>query len=150
MGGFTMNRNRIHYYSYRKNNDNKKTTIKCVAKSGFYLPLEGAKLYITDRPSHFNGRRTTYSLTTSGKNISSIYTDDINYNFGYGDYKGDAFLFVFEHLNKINGYLDQKFFMEIIVFEGMGNAKGELYRMLKCGELDKMISLLRKQAQSKF
>ena len=145
----TCNNNRVHYYRFAKSNDGKKTTIKCVANYGFYLPFEGQKIYITNRPSNFAGKPSTYSLTSKGKNISSIYTDGINYNIGYGDCKGDALLFVCERLNKKDGYLDDKFSMEIIVIENMANAKKELFEKLKFGECNKLLRHFRKGVKNK-
>lgn len=108
-------------------------------------------IYIGDVPSHFGGdvsRKTDKSISIKGKNLSSIYTPDINKNIAVGDFQGtdDALLFLFRNFKIVDGVIQRKCEVEVFVARGKAKDRMALYNLLADGELDEEMEQLRAEA----
>ena len=132
-----------------------KLRIDCTASTGSYDPLEALKnksgdlfLYIGDNTHTKAGKERKADLALSRTaHISSVYNPDLNMPYWYGDMKGttDAFLFVHQNAEFINGGIQEGAVIEIFVARGQRNNRIQLYNTLCDGGLDDEMDYLRKQ-----
>lgn len=131
-----------------------KTRYDCTASTGDYAIFEEVaqrhrgdvkrfKFYVGLTPDSFNSHRqrsSERSITLpSGRNLSSVYVDDLENNrYAHGDVDGtnDALLFVFE-----NDYKK----MEVYVARGYKYDQDRLLQLFIDGELDEDIAYLQSQ-----
>lgn len=108
-------------------------------------------VYFLDVPQLFKGdihSKADKNLTIKGKNLSSIFVPDPALNIAYGDVKGtaDAILFIFNRFEVIDGVVQPGASVEVLISRGMSKDRLPLYNLLKNGELDEEIALLRGRA----
>lgn len=132
-----------------------KLRIDCTASTGSYDPLEALRnkagdlfLYIGDNTYTKAGKERKADLALSRTaHISSVYNPDLNLPYWYGDMKGttDAFLFVHQNTEFINGGTQAGAVIELFVARGQRNNRSQLYNTLSDGGLDEEMNTLRMQ-----
>lgn len=144
------------YYRFEKLSKPKsKLRIDCTASTGGYIPFEILRnktgdlfMYIGDNTYTKAGKERKADLALSKTaHISSVYNPDLNLPYWYGDMKGttDAFLFVHNNAEFINGGIQVGAVIELFVARGQRNNRSQLYNALCDGELDEEMNALRKQ-----
>ena len=144
------------YYRFEKLPDQRsKLRIDCTASTGKYNPLEVLRnkagdlfLYIGDNTHTKAGKERKADLALSRTaHISSVYNQDWDLPYWYGDMKGttDAFLFVHHNTEFINGGIQAGAIIELFVARGHRNNRSQLYNTLSDGELDEEMNALRAQ-----
>lgn len=144
------------YYRFEKlPNQKSKLRIDCTASTGSYDPLETLRnkagdlfLYIGDNTHTKAGKERKADLSLSRTtHISSVYNPDLNLPYWYGDMKGttDAFLFVHQNTEFINGGIKTGAVIEFFVARGQRNNRSQLYNALCDGELNEEMKALREQ-----
>ena len=142
------------YYRFEKlSNQKSKLRIDCTASTCAYNPLEAFRnkkgelfLYIGDNTYTKAGSGRKADLALSNKtHISSVYNPDITLPYWYGDMRGtaDAFLFVHNNPEFINGGIQVGAIIELFVARGQRNNRSQLYNALCDGELNEEINTLR-------
>lgn len=143
------------YYRMEEKVIRKSHRYDCTESAGTYEPLErigrqsrdgSIYFYYNGVPDTFNAvaQRRTDKAITNGKNITSVYTPDINSpRLGYGDIRGtsDAVLF---HISS-----DYKA-MDIYIARGLKHHSKALFTAFVDGRLDKEIAELKNRAVQRY
>lgn len=132
-----------------------KLRIDCTASTGSYNPLEVLRnkagdlfLYIGDNTHTKAGKERKADLALSRTvHISSVFNPDLNLPYWYGDMKAtaDAFLFVHNNVEFVEGGIQAGAVIELFVARGQRNNRIPLYNALCDGELDEEMNALRGQ-----
>lgn len=130
-----------------------KLRIDCTASTGSYNPLEVLRnkagdlfLYIGDNTHTKAGKERKADLALSRTvHISSVFNPDLNLPYWYGDMKAtaDAFLFVHNNVEFVEGGIQAGAVIELFVARGQRNNRIPLYNALCDGELDEEMNALR-------
>ena len=156
------------YYRFERFNLMAKSRMDCVASTKSYPEFEekrackgikqsskrdatnidGLSCYYGKVNDNFGGnihRKADMAITTKGKNLSSVFVPDINFNIGFGDVRGtsDAIIFVFKALNVIDGRIVTGGIIEMFIARGKSKECRALYNLVCDGELDDEMNNLR-------
>jgi len=155
------------YYKFEKlPEQHSKLRIDCTASTKSYDPLETLRatkhlkhtdkrdgcdigdlfLYIGDNTYTKAGTERKADLALSRTNhISSIYNPEPTSQYWYGDMKStaDAFLFLHNDIDFVDGGIQVGAIIEVFVARGHRNNRAQLFNLLLDGELDNEIEELR-------
>lgn len=159
------------YYKFERIATKAKSRMDCTLSTNSYPEFEDRKatrankatdkrdktevgdlvIYYGDVPPQYKAdaqRKASKSISIHGKNLSSVYVQDVKSGLAYGDFKGttDAILFVFHNLQVINGIIQQGGAIEIFIARGKNKDCIPLYNLLSDGELDEEMDYLRQKA----
>lgn len=139
------------YYKFERLDGQKsKTRVDCVLSTGKYPELEVMRnkhnqlfFYYGEAPVNFKtkSKRKADKAITKQKNLSSVYFNDIEQPYAFGDFAGscDALLFIVTDT-------EQKVEIEMFICRGKKSNKQALCNLLQDGELNEEIEYFRNTA----